>query len=169
MAALLGTMSLGVNSSCFQGRRLVARPISAPRVSAPLVCPVQAGTIGYGKKWEHLPVHKKTGKVIRQKIHVQVGDYVVVITGNDKGKMGEVTRVDTKFGYVWLDGVNMKTRYTKPSSEDESGTMQEKEGPVHHSNVMHYSKEQQVRSRLGRKIVDGKKVRFLKKTGEVLA
>eukprot|EP00884_Botryococcus_braunii_P019383 jgi/Botrbrau1/6128/Bobra.331_2s0023.1 len=42
------------------------------------------------------------------------------------------------------------------------------ESPVHHSNVMAYSKEQNVRSRIGHKVVDGKKVRYLKKTGEVL-
>lgn len=47
---------------------------------------------GYGKKWENLPVNKN-GKVIRVKMHVKVGDYVVVIAGSEKGKKGEITKV----------------------------------------------------------------------------
>ena len=53
---------------------------------------------------------------------------------------------------LWLTSVCVlctKTRYKKPASEEETGVMETKESPVHHSNVMHYSKEQKVRSRVG--------------------
>ena len=51
-------------------------------------------SIGYGKAWEKLPVNKKTNKVIKVKMHVKTGDHVIVIAGSDKGKTGDITRVN---------------------------------------------------------------------------
>lgn len=51
----------------------------------------QAGLVGYGKKWEKLPVNKNN-KVIKVKMHVKTGDHVIVIAGSDKGKTGDITK-----------------------------------------------------------------------------
>lgn len=92
-----------------------------------------------------------------------------VVTGSDKGKVGPVLKVLAKAGMVVVEGVNVRTKTVQPKSKDEPGKQLASESPVHASNVMHYSKEAGVRSRVGHKTVDGKKVRVLKKTGEVLA
>jgi large subunit ribosomal protein L24 len=90
------------------------------------------------------------------------------VTGSDKGKVGPVLKVLAKAGMVVVEGVNVKTKTVQPKSKDEPGKQVSSESPVHASNVMHYSKEKGVRSRVGHQVVDGKKVRVLKKTGEVL-
>eukprot|EP00210_Caulerpa_lentillifera_P006785 g6484.t1 len=101
-------------------------------------------------------------------MHVKTGDHVIVIAGSEKGTIGDITKVDRKTGKVWLEGLNMKLRFRAPQSEEEKGSTYKAESPIHHSNVMHYSKEKKVRSRMERKVIDGKKVRVLVKTGEVL-
>lgn len=121
---------------------------------------------GPGKKWESYPLNKN-GKPERVKMHVKSGDLVQVIAGKDKGKVGTITKVNTKTGEVLLEGVNIKTKHMKPQGEEE-GRIAKVEYPIHHSNVQHYSEAKEVRSRVGKKIVDGKKVRYLIKTGEVL-
>eukprot|EP00878_Enallax_costatus_P042112 GHUV01049133.1.p1 GENE.GHUV01049133.1~~GHUV01049133.1.p1 ORF type:complete len:108 (-),score=36.30 GHUV01049133.1:98-421(-) len=63
----------------------------------------------------------------------------------------------------------LQTRNVSPRSKDEQGQQKKQESPIHHSNVMHYSTQKQVRSRVGYKVTDdGSKVRYLVKTGEVL-
>ena len=94
---------------------------------------------------------------------------VVIIAGKDKGKVTEVVEVFTKKGEVLCKDVNVKTKHVKPAGEGESGQIIQREYPIHHSNVMHWSEEKKVRSRIGHKVEGGKKVRFLKKTGEVLS
>lgn len=103
-------------------------------------------------------------------MHVKSGDIVKVIAGKDKGKVGKIVKVNTKTGEVLVEGVNIKTKHVKPTpGEEEAGQITKKEYPVHHSNVQHYSEAQQTVSRLGHKVEsDGKKVRYLIKTGEVL-
>jgi large subunit ribosomal protein L24 len=123
---------------------------------------------GPGKRWEHYELNKN-GKPVRVKMHIKTGDTVQVIAGGDKGKIGKVLKVNTKTGEVLLDGVNVKTKHVKPSGEEE-GQITKVAYPIHHSNVQHYSEASQVRSRIGMKIgQDGKKVRYLKKTGEELS
>lgn len=122
---------------------------------------------GSGKKWENTPL-TANGKPVFQKVHVKTGDTVQVVTGADKGKIGVVQKVLSKTGMVVVEGVNVKTKTVQPKSRDETGRLITSESPVHASNVMHYSKEKETRSRLGYKDVDGKKVRVLVKTGEVL-
>ena len=94
---------------------------------------------------------------------------VVVIAGADKGKVTNVVEVFTKTGEVLCKDVNVKTKHVKPRGEGETGQIIQREFPIHHSNVMHYSEAKSVRSRIGTKEEGGKKVRVLKKTGEVLA
>lgn len=105
-----------------------------------------------------------------QKMHVKSGDLVKVIAGSDKGKIGKVLKVNRKTGQVVMEGVNVRTKHIKPNGMDvEEGRIEKMEFPVHHSNVQHFSESAQAVSRVGYKMEGGKKVRYLKKTGEVLA
>ena len=102
-------------------------------------------------------------------MHVKKGDTVQVIAGKEKGKVGEITAVFPKKSQVVVEGVNIRTKHVKPRQEGESGQIMTSEFPIHSSNVMHYSKKQKVASRIGYQLTeDGRKVRVLKKTGEVL-
>ncbi|KAJ0103340.1 hypothetical protein Patl1_04398 [Pistacia atlantica] len=87
------------------------------------------------KHWERKDC-KPNSLPVLHKMHVKLGDMVKVIAGNDKGKIGEITKI---------------------------------EAPIHSSNVMLYSKEQEVASRVGHKVLDdGTRVRYLIKTGEII-
>jgi large subunit ribosomal protein L24 len=105
----------------------------------------------------------------RYKMHVKKGDTVQVISGRDKGKVGEILQTFPKMSKVIVKGVNVKTKHVKPKQEGESGQIQTFEAPIHSSNVMLYSTKQKVVSRLCYSFTeDGRKVRMLKKTGEVI-
>ena len=111
----------------------------------------------------------KSNTSTRQRMHVRKGDTVQVITGSDKGKVGEVLAVDYKKSQVIVEGINIRTKHVKPQQEGESGQIVTSEGPVHSSNVMLYSEKEKVASRVCYTFTeDGRKVRMLKKTGEVL-
>lgn len=111
----------------------------------------------------------QVSKPKRYKMHVKKGDTVQVISGSDKGKVGEVLRTIPKLSQVVVQGVNVKTKHVKPQQEGESGQIVTFEGPIHSSNVMLYSSKQKVASRVCYTInEDGRKVRMLKKTGEVI-
>jgi large subunit ribosomal protein L24 len=112
---------------------------------------------------------KSSSKPTRHKMHVKKGDTVQVISGSDKGKVGEVIRTIPKLSQVVVQGVNVKTKHVKPQQEGESGQIVTFEGPIHSSNVMLYSTKQKVASRICYTInEEGRKVRMLKKTGEVI-
>lgn len=103
------------------------------------------------------------------KMHVKKGDTVQVITGKDKGKVGEIIRAIPKDSEVVVKGVNVKTKHVKPQQEGESGQIVTFEAPIHSSNVMLYSNKQKVASRVCYTFTeDGRKVRMLKKTGEII-
>ncbi len=105
----------------------------------------------------------------RVKMHVKAGDTVQVISGSDKGTVGEILKAIPKGGRVIVKGVNLKTKHVKPKEEGESGQIITQEFPIHSSKVMLYSTKQKVASRVGYTVnKDGKKVRVLKKTGEIL-
>lgn len=106
---------------------------------------------------------------VRYKMHVKKGDTVQVISGKDKGKVGEILQTFPKLSKVIVKGVNIITKHVKPQQEGESGRIVTKEAPIHSSNVMHYSTKQNVASRICHTFTeDGKKVRMLKKTGEII-
>ena len=105
----------------------------------------------------------------RYKMHVKKGDTVQVISGRDKGKVGEILRTFPKLSQVIIKGVNVKTKHVKPQQEGESGQIATFEAPIHSSNVMLYSEEQKIASRISYTLTeDGRKVRILKKTGEII-
>lgn len=105
----------------------------------------------------------------RTKMHVKKGDTVQVISGKDKGKVGEILRAIPEESKVVVQGVNIRTKHVKPQQEGETGRIITFEAPIHCSNVMNYSSKQNVASRICYTFNDsGKKVRMLKKTGEII-
>lgn len=110
---------------------------------------------------------KTTNK--RHNMHVKKGDNVQVISGRDKGKVGEILQVLPKLSKVVVKGVNIRTKHVKPQQEGESGQISTFEAPIHSSNVMLYSEKEKVASRVCYTFTDdGKKMRMLKKTGEII-
>eukprot|EP00271_Cylindrocystis_brebissonii_P015476 TRINITY_DN38382_c0_g1_i1.p1 TRINITY_DN38382_c0_g1~~TRINITY_DN38382_c0_g1_i1.p1 ORF type:complete len:191 (+),score=43.00 TRINITY_DN38382_c0_g1_i1:138-710(+) len=120
------------------------------------------------KRWEKKEL-TDAGLPVRHKLHVKKGDTVQLICGHEKGKVTEVLRVFTHNSTILCKDVNVKTKHEKPRAKGESGQIKQMEAPIHSSNVMAYSKQQQVRSRIGHKLLEnGSKVRYLLKTGEVI-
>ena len=110
---------------------------------------------------------QKTTQRIKMRIHK--GDTVQVITGKDKGKTGEVLRTLPIENRVIVQGVNIRTRHVKPTQEGESGRIVTEEASVHASNVMLYSNNKKIASRVALVVEkDGSKKRRLKKTGELI-
>ena len=109
------------------------------------------------------------GKPVCHKMHVKKGDTVQVISGRDKGKVSEILKVFPTTSQVLVKEVNFKTKHVKPAAEGESGSIERREFPIHSSNVMLYSEKEKVASRISYTMTeDGRKVRQLKKTGEVI-
>lgn len=105
----------------------------------------------------------------RYKMHVKKGDTVQVIAGSDKGKVGEILRSMPQESTVIVKGVNILTKHVKPKEEGESGQIVTYEAPIHSSKVMLYSEKQKIASRISYTFTEeGKKVRMLKKTGEII-
>ena len=99
---------------------------------------------------------------------VKKGDRVVVTTGRDKGKTGEVLGVMPKDGRVLVQGVNMIKRHTRASQTQQGGII-EREAPLHLSNVMLADPKTGEPTRVGFKVLDdGRKVPVAKRSGEVI-
>ncbi|WP_249301618.1 50S ribosomal protein L24 [Qiania dongpingensis] len=97
---------------------------------------------------------------------IKKGDMVKVIAGKDKDKEGKVIRVDRKNSRVVVEGVNMLTKHTKPSAQNQQGGIVNMEGSIDASNVMYLHNGKA--TRVGFDVKDGKKVRVAKSTGEVI-
>ena len=93
-------------------------------------------------------------------------DLVKVIIGKDKGKEGKVIAVDHKKGTVIVEGVNMVTKHTKPSAQNQAGGIINKEAPIDASNVMYVHNGKATRIGFAEK--DGKKVRVAKSNGDII-
>jgi large subunit ribosomal protein L24 len=103
-----------------------------------------------------------------EKFKIRKGDKVVVITGRDQGKSGEVLRVLREEHRVIVQGVNMIKRHTRPSP-GQTGGIVTKEAAIHISNVAHIDPKTNRPTRVGYKLLeDGRKVRVAKRSGEVL-
>ncbi len=112
---------------------------------------------------------KQNKSSIRIKMRIRKGDTVQVINGKDKGKTGEVLRTLPIENRVVVKGINLRTRHVKPTQEGETGQIITEEASLHASNVMLYSKEKKVASRVELIVEkDGTKKRRLKKTGEII-
>ncbi len=111
---------------------------------------------------------KKTATTKGAKLKVRKGDKVTVITGRDKGKTGEILRVDPKRGRVLVQGVNMIKRHRGPSQTNPGGII-EKEASLHVSNVAHIDPKSNQPTRVGYRIDSGgRKVRFARRSGELI-
>ncbi|MGJ3231163.1 MAG: 50S ribosomal protein L24 [Oceanicaulis sp.] len=98
---------------------------------------------------------------------IKKGDKVVILTGRDKGKTGEVVRVMPSEDRVVVSGVNTVKRHQRPT-QTSAGGIEEKDAPIHVSNVAHLDPKSGEPTRVGFEIRDGKKVRVAKKSGEVI-
>nr|WP_237830266.1 50S ribosomal protein L24 [Sandaracinobacteroides sayramensis] len=99
---------------------------------------------------------------------IKKGDRVIVLTGKDKGREGEVVKALPKEGKVVVSGVNMISRHTKPSQADPEGGIKQREAAIDVSNVAIKDPKTGKAARVGFEVRDGKKVRVLKGSGEVL-
>jgi large subunit ribosomal protein L24 len=103
-----------------------------------------------------------------KKFKIKKGDRVVVITGRHRGRQGEVLRVLRSDDRVIVQGVNVVKRHQRPSAQNPGGII-EKEASLHISNVAHVDPSNNTATRVGyRTLEDGRKVRFAKRSGEVL-
>ena len=71
----------------------------------------------------------------KQKMHIKIGDNVTVISGVDKNKTGEVTKIYRNTGKILVKGINFKFKHIKPNTDNEVGEIKQMEAPIHHSNV----------------------------------
>ncbi|KAA3467529.1 50S ribosomal protein L24, chloroplastic [Gossypium australe] len=167
MAALQSSMTaLSLSSNSFLGQRLSIPPSLSPlHIKArenPCLIVVKL------KRWERKEC-KPNSLPVLHKMHVKVGDTIKVISGRDKGKIGEISKIFKHNSTIVVKDINLKTKHMKSRGEDQPGQIIKIEAPIHSSNVMLYSKEKDVTSRVGHKVLDtGKKVRYLIKTGEIL-
>ena len=97
---------------------------------------------------------------------IKVGDKVKVITGHYKGTIGEVKAVGQKSNKVIVEGVNIVKKHLKPSQANPDGGIEEREAPIHVSNVALYDNKTEKTIKVGYKVEDGEKVRVNKKTGK---
>ena len=99
---------------------------------------------------------------------IRKNDTVQIMAGKDKGKTGEVLQVFPKENRVTVRSLNMIKRHIKPNQQRQQGGIIEKEAPLQISNVMPLDPEDGRPTRIGFKVVEGKKVRVSKRTGKVL-
>ena len=100
--------------------------------------------------------------------NIRKGDSVVVTTGRDKGKKGSVLKLFPKENRALVQGVNVVKRHQRQTQSQQAGIVT-KESPIHLSNIAHVDPKSGKATRIGSKTLnDGRKVRFAKKSGEVI-
>jgi large subunit ribosomal protein L24 len=112
----------------------------------------------------------RQAKAERTRIRIRKNDLVEVITGRDKGKRGKVLVVLPEKGRLLVQGVNFIKRHTRPNPQKNiKGGIAEREAPIHVSNVMIVSPDDDKKTRIGSKVLpDGRKARIGRRSGEVL-
>ncbi len=103
-----------------------------------------------------------------KKFKIKTGDEVIVIAGKDKGIKGKVLKVIKSKDRVLVEHVNMIKKHVKPSTENPQGGIEEREAPIHISNVALVDPKTGKPTRVGYEIKNGKKVRVSKKSKEVI-
>lgn len=104
----------------------------------------------------------------KNKMKFKKGDLVVVISGSHKGKQGHIIKAIPSAMKVVVDGVNVMKKRIKPSAENPTGSFVQIEYPIHSSNVSHVDPRTGLRTKVGYRLDSGEKVRFSKKTGEIV-
>lgn len=102
------------------------------------------------------------------KLNIRKGDIVKVISGDSKGQQGKVLEVIPADRRVLVEKVNLVSKASRPTAENTQGGIIKKEAPIHISKVMLVDPKGGKPTRVGRKEVDGKLVRYAKKSGEVI-
>ena len=102
-----------------------------------------------------------------KKIKIKTGDNVKVITGNNKGSEGKVLKIISDKNRLLVEGVNMVKKHMKPNAQNPQGGIVEKEAFIHVSNVSLLTSSGEA-TKVGYRIDDNKKVRFSKKSNEVI-
>jgi large subunit ribosomal protein L24 len=102
------------------------------------------------------------------KLKIKKGDTVKVISGESKGQQGKVLEVMLESRKVIVERVNLVSKHTRPDAKNTQGGIVKQEAPIHISNVMLVDPASGKTTRVGRKEVDGKLVRYAKKSGEVI-
>ncbi|MBK9256758.1 MAG: 50S ribosomal protein L24 [Saprospiraceae bacterium] len=108
-----------------------------------------------------------TSKRFAPKLKIKKGDKVQIIAGSTKGETGVVKEVFPALNKAIVEGLNMVKKHTKAVNENPGGII-EKEAPIHISNMMLVDVKSGKPTRVGRKIVDGKIVRYCKNSGEII-
>lgn len=106
------------------------------------------------------------------KLHIKKGDTVKVIAGESKGAQGEVIKVYPETSRAIVEGSDIKkiSKHTKPNAANPNGGIVKEEAPIHISNLMVIDPKSGEPTRVGRKMDEaGKKVRYAKKSGEVIS
>lgn len=103
-----------------------------------------------------------------KKLKIRTGDTVRVIAGDHKGAEGKVQRVDIAKNRAIVEGTNMVSKHEKPSAKNPQGGIVKKEAPIHISNLALIDSKSGDATRVGFEVRDGKKVRFAKKSNEVI-
>jgi large subunit ribosomal protein L24 len=102
------------------------------------------------------------------KLKIRKGDRVIVLTGRSKGRVGEVLKMMPKEMRAIVQGVNMVKRHKRPQAGSAGGII-EQEAPIHLSNLAHVDPKTGGPTRVGFRVLeDGRKVRFAKRSGEVI-
>ena len=99
---------------------------------------------------------------------IKKGDQVIVLSGKDKGRHGEVVKSMPKEGKVIVSGVNVAARHRKPSQLNPQGGLERKEAPLHVSKVAIVDPKDGKATRVGFRVDGGKKVRYAKTTGDAI-
>ncbi len=102
------------------------------------------------------------------KLKIKSGDNVVVIAGDHKGSEGKVLKVLIEKNKAIVEGVNLVSKHKKPSADNPQGGISKKEAPIHISNLSLIDPKTRKPTRVGYKMEDGKKVRFAKKSNQVI-
>ena len=102
------------------------------------------------------------------KLKVKTGDTVKVIAGDHKGTTGKITRVYREKNKAIVEGVNMVSKHTKPSAKNPQGGIVKKEAPIHISNLSLIDPKSKEATKTGTRVEGDKKVRFSKKSNQVL-
>ncbi|PKA99057.1 LSU ribosomal protein L24P [Flavobacteriaceae bacterium MAR_2009_75] len=102
------------------------------------------------------------------KLKIKTGDTVRIIAGDHKGTEGKVMTVDREKNKAIVEGANMVSKHEKPSAQNPQGGIVKKEAPLHISNLALIDPKSSEVTRVGYEMRDGKKVRFSKKSNEVI-
>jgi large subunit ribosomal protein L24 len=102
-----------------------------------------------------------------EKFKIKKGDQVIVVTGRDKGKKGEVLEILRSESRLRVQGINMVKRHRRATQADAGGIIS-MEAPLHISNVAHVDPESGVATRIGFEVKDGKKIRIARRSGKAL-